>query len=66
MSNIKSQYQGKFKSETKDHKIESKTVSNYTSKTEIHVDSNIEEAAEREAFLMTSKRNAAIMFAKDL
>ncbi len=32
----------------------------------MHIDSNIDAATERAAFLTTAKRNAAIMFSKDL
>ena len=66
MSNIKSKYEGKVTSETKATTITREKKSDITSKTEMHIDSNIDAATERVAFLTTAKRNAAIMFSKDL
>ena len=66
MSNIKSKYEGKVTSGTKATTITSENKSDITSKTEMHIDPNIDAATERAAFLTTAKRNAAIMFSKDL
>lgn len=66
MSNIKSQYKGGVISECKATDIKSTTQSDVQSKTNVKVVSDIEAAKEREAFLTTAKRNAAIMFAKYL
>ena len=66
MSNIKSKYEDKVTSETKATTITSENKSDITSKTEMHIDSNIDAATERAAFLTTANRNAAIMFSKDL
>ena len=49
MSNIKSKYEGKVTSETKATTITSENKSDITSKTEMHIDSNIDAATERAA-----------------
>lgn len=66
MSNINSQYKGKLVSMHEGSKMTSTTVSDLKSKTDLHVISDAEAAAERAAFLTTAKRNASIMFAKYL
>ena len=66
MNEIKSIYRGKFTSETTKTKITSKTTSDIQSKSCIKVDSDIEAATERAAFLATAKRNASVMFSKYL
>ena len=66
MNNIKSLYNGKITSEHQTAEITSKTPSDFVSKTELNVYSDIEESTEREAFLATAKRNAALMFSKYL
>ena len=44
----------------------SQTTSDAQSKSNIKVDSDIEAATERAAFLATAKRNASVMFSKYL
>lgn len=66
MGNINSQYKGKIMSEHHVSDITSITKSDIQSKSNIKVTSDADAAVEREAFLTTAKRNAAIMFAKYL
>jgi len=66
MNKITSQYKGKIVSEHQTAKIKSSTVSHVESKSNLHVTSDVEAAAERAAFLTTAKHNASIMFAKYL
>ena len=66
MNEIKSTYKGHFTSKTTKTQITSKTTSDIQSKSNIKVDSDIEAATERAAFLATAKRNASVMFSKYL
>lgn len=66
MSKVTSQYKGKIVSEYHATKITSTSASQVESKTKFHVSSDVEAAAERAAFLTTTKRNTSTMFAKYL
>lgn len=62
---MESKYQGKMESRSS-YKMMSKTENKVVSKTALCVDSDMDAATERAAFLMTAKHNAAKMFAKYL
>ena len=66
MNEIKSTYKGQFTSKATKTQFTSKTTSNILSKSNIKVNSDIEAATERAAFLATAKRNASVMFSKYL
>lgn len=66
MQEIKSQNKRTFASKTKTANVNSKTDFKLTSMTGLQVSAMQEDAMERDAFLTTAKRNAAIIFSKYL
>ena len=67
MNEMRSQYTGKITSEHPSRKMTSTTKSDFTSKADLDIRSEFKDKEEeRTAFLTTSKRNAAVMFAKYL
>lgn len=66
MSNIESKNPSHITSTASSTTIESKTKSNVTSKTDLHIESELDAATERAAFLTTAKRNASVIFSKYL
>lgn len=66
MSHLESKSNRRVSSKTEANTVESKTEFKVESKSHFQLNSELEAATERAAFLTTAKRNASIMFAKYL